>query len=144
MECLMREGHGAPQREGSHAAAASAAMSSAPAHYSTYLSYQTQTARVCAFCFSSRRRHPRSTRDWSSDVCSSDLAEGGVLDRYLPTQLSDAEVADLVRAAIAETGATGPAELGAVMRVVQPRAAGRAEGRRLADEVRRQLTAGGG
>src|SRR5438105_12167751 len=27
------------------------------------------------FCFSSRRRHPRSTRDWSSDVCSSDLPE---------------------------------------------------------------------
>jgi hypothetical protein len=79
-----------------------------------------------------------------TELADRERAEGGVLDRYLPTQLSDAEVADLVRAAIAETGATGPAELGAVMRVVQPRAAGRAEGRRLADEVRRQLTAGGG
>ena len=78
------------------------------------------------------------------ELADRERAEGEVLDRYLPTQLSDAEVADLVRAAIAETGATSPAQLGAVMKVVQPRAAGRAEGRRLADEVRRQLGAGGG
>jgi len=69
-------------------------------------------------------------------------AEGVVLERYLPAQLSDAEVADLVRAAIAETGATTAAQLGAVMKVVQPRAAGRVDGRRLAAEVRRQLTNG--
>jgi uncharacterized protein len=69
-------------------------------------------------------------------------AEGAVLERYLPAQLSDTEVADLVRAAIAETGATTAAQLGAVMKVVQPRAAGRVEGRRLAGEVRRQLTSG--
>jgi uncharacterized protein YqeY len=79
-----------------------------------------------------------------SELAERERAEGAVLDRYLPAQLSDAEVADLVRAAIAETGASGPRELGAVMRVVQPRAAGRVDGRRLADEVRRQLTAGAG
>jgi hypothetical protein len=79
-----------------------------------------------------------------SELADRERAEGEVLDRYLPTQLSDAEVADLVRAAIAETGASGPAQIGTVMKVVQPRAAGRAEGRRLADEARRQLSAGGG
>ena len=77
------------------------------------------------------------------ELADRERAEGAVLDRYLPAQLSDTEVAELVRAAIAETGATGPAQLGAVMKAVQPRAAGRAEGRRLADEVRRQLAAGG-
>jgi uncharacterized protein YqeY len=77
------------------------------------------------------------------ELADRERAEGAVLDRYLPVQLSDAEVAELVRAAIRETGATEPAQLGAVMKVVQPRAAGRAEGRRLADEVRRQLTTGG-
>jgi len=76
------------------------------------------------------------------ELADRERAEGAVLDQYLPAQLSDTEVAELVRAAIAETGATGPAQLGAVMKAVQPRAAGRAEGRRLADEVRRQLTAG--
>src|SRR6266550_4616778 len=77
------------------------------------------------------------------ELAERERAEGAVLDRYLPAQLSDAEVAELVRAAIAETGATTPAQLGAVMKVVQPRAAGRAEGRRLAAEVRRQLVATG-
>jgi len=77
------------------------------------------------------------------ELADRERAEGAVLDQYLPAQLADTEVAELVRAAIAETGATGPAQLGAVMKAVQPRAAGRAEGRRLADEVRRQLAAGG-
>ena len=77
------------------------------------------------------------------ELADRERAEGAVLDQYLPAQLSDTEVAELVRAAIAETGATGSAQLGAVMKAVQPRAAGRAEGRRLADEVRRQLAADG-
>jgi uncharacterized protein len=77
------------------------------------------------------------------ELAERERAEGAVLGRYLPAQLSDAEVTELVRAAIEEAGATGPSQLGAVMKLAQPRAAGRAEGRRLADEVRRQLAAGG-
>jgi uncharacterized protein len=77
-----------------------------------------------------------------AELADRERAEGTVLDRYLPSQLSDDEVAELVRAAIAEAGATEPRQLGAVMRIVQPRAAGRVDGRRLADEVRRQLTGG--
>ena len=66
-------------------------------------------------------------------------AELGVLARYLPAQLTDAEITELVRAAIAETGAETPRQLGAVMKALQPRAAGRADGKRLTDEIRRQL-----
>lgn len=73
------------------------------------------------------------------EMAERERAEGGVLDRYLPTQLTDTEVADLVRAAIVETGATGPRQLGAVMKAVQPHAEGRADGRRLSEEARRQL-----
>ena len=62
-----------------------------------------------------------------------------MLDRYLPAQLDDAELAELVRAAIAEAGATEPRQLGAVMKLVQPQVAGRADGKRVSDEVRRQL-----
>jgi uncharacterized protein YqeY len=76
------------------------------------------------------------------ELADREQAEGKVLERYLPAQLSDAELADLVRAAIEESGATGPAQLGAVMRLAQPRVAGRADGRRVSDEVRRQLTPG--
>lgn len=69
-------------------------------------------------------------------------AEGGVLQGYLPEQLDDDALADLVRAAIAESGASTPQQMGLVMKAVQPTVAGRADGKRVSDEVRRQLAAG--
>lgn len=66
-------------------------------------------------------------------------AEGEVLAEYLPVQLSDEELAQLVREAVAASGAQGPQAMGAVMKVVNPKVAGRAEGGRVAAEVRRQL-----
>jgi uncharacterized protein len=66
-------------------------------------------------------------------------AELGVVETYLPAQLDDADLAELVRTAIAETGAEGPRAMGTVMKTVQPRVAGRADGGRVSAEVRRQL-----
>ena len=74
-----------------------------------------------------------------TDLAERERAEGQVLQRYLPAQLDDAELAELVRAGIAEAGATSARDMGAVMRIVQPRVAGRADGQRVSDEVRRQL-----
>jgi uncharacterized protein YqeY len=74
-----------------------------------------------------------------TDLAERERAEGQVLQRYLPAQLDDAELAELVRAAIALAGATTPRDIGAVMKIVQPRVAGRADGKRVSDEVRRQL-----
>jgi uncharacterized protein len=74
-----------------------------------------------------------------TDLAERERAEGQVLQRYLPAQLDDAELAELVRTAIAEAGATAPRDIGAVMKIVQPRVAGRADGKRVSDEVRRQL-----
>jgi uncharacterized protein len=74
------------------------------------------------------------------DLAGRERAEGTVLERYLPTQLDDAAVSELVAAAIAETGASGMQQMGVVMRVAQQKAAGRADGKRLSTEVRRQLT----
>jgi uncharacterized protein len=73
------------------------------------------------------------------DSADRERAEGEVLAGYLPAQISEADLRDLVAAAIAETGAEGPRGIGAVMRVVSPQTAGRAEGGRVAAEVRRQL-----
>lgn len=75
-----------------------------------------------------------------AELAARERAEGAVLEGYLPKQLGDAELADLVRAAVIEANATEPRELGAVMKLVQPRVAGRADGRRVSDEVRRQLS----
>jgi uncharacterized protein YqeY len=74
-----------------------------------------------------------------TDLAERERAESQVLQRYLPAQLDDAELAELVRAGIAEAGATSARDMGAVMRIVQPRVAGRADGKRVSDEVRRQL-----
>ncbi|HEU5266030.1 MAG TPA: GatB/YqeY domain-containing protein [Jatrophihabitans sp.] len=77
-----------------------------------------------------------------SELADRERAEERVLAGYLPAQLGDDELRELVRAAIAEAGASEPRQLGAVMKVVQPRVAGRADGRRVSDEVRRQLASG--
>jgi hypothetical protein len=55
-------------------------------------------------------------------------AEGEVIARYLPTQLSEAELNQLITEAIAETGAVGPAGMGLVMKILSPKIAGKADG----------------
>ena len=71
---------------------------------------------------------------------AAERAEGEVLADYLPAQLSDGELAALVSVAIAETGASGMQGMGQVMKMLTPRVAGRADGARVAAEVRRQLS----
>jgi len=73
------------------------------------------------------------------ELADRERAEGAVLEDYLPAQLSDDEIADLVREAIAATGAADPKAMGQVMKEVQPQVAGRADGSRVAAEVKRQL-----
>ncbi|MFF1722356.1 GatB/YqeY domain-containing protein [Streptomyces sviceus] len=69
-------------------------------------------------------------------------AEGEVLAEYLPQQLSDEELNDIVAQAVEEakaTGAEGPRAMGAVMKIVNPKVAGLAEGGRVAAAVRKRL-----
>ncbi|KAB8163690.1 GatB/YqeY domain-containing protein [Streptomyces sp. 3MP-14] len=69
-------------------------------------------------------------------------AEGAVLAEYLPQPLTDEELAGLVAEAVAEArsqGAEGPRAMGAVMKIVNPRIAGRAEGGRVAAAVKKAL-----
>ena len=77
-----------------------------------------------------------------AEQAQAERAEGDVLAAYLPAQLGDAELGELVSAAIAETGATDMKGMGRVMKAVTPRVAGRADGGRVAAEVRRRLGAG--
>ena len=76
-----------------------------------------------------------------ADQAAAEQAEGKVLAGYLPAQLGDEELAQLVAGVIAETGASGMSSMGPVMKAVTPQVAGRAEGARVAAEVRKQLTA---
>jgi len=74
-----------------------------------------------------------------TEQASAERAEGEILDTYLPAQLGDDEIAVLVTAGIGQTAATGMGAMGQVMKAVTPQIAGRAEGSRVAGEVRRQL-----
>jgi len=76
------------------------------------------------------------------EQAAAERAEGDVLAGYLPAQLDDDELGALVSAAITETGAVGMKGMGQVMKVLTPRVAGRADGARVAAEVRRRLSSG--
>jgi uncharacterized protein len=70
------------------------------------------------------------------DRAAAEEAEVAVLSEFLPEQLTDDEITALARAAIDETGASGPADTGKVMGRVVPQTKGRADGRRVSDIVR--------
>ncbi|ACZ00436.1 YqeY family protein [Thermomonospora curvata DSM 43183] len=76
-----------------------------------------------------------------AEQARAERAESEVLAGYLPAQLSDEELTALVAEVIAQTGASGPKAMGQVMKAIGPKVAGRAEGSRVAAEVKRQLTA---
>jgi uncharacterized protein len=75
------------------------------------------------------------------EMAAKEVAEGEVIADYLPEQLSEQEIADLVTSAIVQTGAAeeGMRAMGKVMGVVSPQVKGRADGGAVAAEVRRQL-----
>jgi uncharacterized protein YqeY len=75
-----------------------------------------------------------------TELAERERAEQAVLTDYLPAQLSDEDLASIVSAVISETGAAGPKQMGVVMKAVQPQVAGRADGRRVSAEVKRQLS----
>ena len=73
------------------------------------------------------------------EQAAKEKAEIALLEAYLPASLSADELAAIVRDAIAETGATGKAQMGAVMKVVMAKAAGRTDGKAVNAEVLKQL-----
>jgi uncharacterized protein YqeY len=75
-----------------------------------------------------------------AEQAAREVAEGEVLAAYLPAQLSDEELHALVDTAVAESGAEGPRAMGAVMKVLTPRVAGRADGSRVAAAVKARLS----
>ncbi|GAB2514160.1 GatB/YqeY domain-containing protein [Nocardiopsis aegyptia] len=74
-----------------------------------------------------------------TEDAANERAESDIIADYLPKQLTDEELAGLVDAAVAETGASGMKEMGKVMKVLNPKVAGLAEGSRVAAEVKKRL-----
>lgn len=74
------------------------------------------------------------------ELAENELAEAAVLEEYLPKQLSADELADELKAIIAETGAEGPKDMGKVMGVATKKLAGKAEGRAISAMVKELLS----
>jgi uncharacterized protein YqeY len=76
------------------------------------------------------------------ELAEQEEREARMIERYLPSELGDEELDAIVAAAISQTGASQPADMGAVMKVVMERAQGRADGRRASARVRTALAGG--
>jgi uncharacterized protein YqeY len=78
----------------------------------------------------------------AADRAANEKAEGSIIAEYLPAQLSEQEIKDLIAAAIAETGASGPQQMGLVMKSIQPKIAGKADGGVVSSLVKAALSGG--
>jgi uncharacterized protein len=75
------------------------------------------------------------------ELADTEEAEAELIAGYLPAELDDAELDAIVAAAVSDTGASGPADMGRVMKEVLARAQGRADGKRASGRVREALGA---
>ena len=73
------------------------------------------------------------------DLVKAEESELSFLQEFLPEQLSEAEVKDLIAKAVAETGASGPKDMGAVMKVLVPQVQGKADNKLVSQLVRESL-----
>jgi uncharacterized protein YqeY len=76
------------------------------------------------------------------DKAALEKSEGEVIAKYLPAQMSEDDVKKLITAAIASTGAAGPADMGKVMGVLKPQVAGKADGGMVSGLVKTMLAGG--
>ena len=74
------------------------------------------------------------------DLAENELAEAVVIERYLPTQMTDAELETAIAAIIAQLGATGIQDLGKVMGVASKQLSGKTEGRLISEKVKALLS----
>lgn len=96
----------------------------------TVLTKEAKKRREAATAFSDAGRAEQAAKE---------SAEGEVLERYLPAQVTDDELAQLIASALATSGFDDNAQLGPAMKAARAAVAGRADGARIAAEVRRQL-----
>ena len=97
----------------------------------TVLSREAKKRREAAEAFENAGRADKSALEKS---------EGEVIAKYLPAQLSEADIAAIIAEAIASTGAQGPGDMGKVMGAVKPKIAGKADGGLVSALVKAALT----
>ena len=97
----------------------------------TVLSREAKKRREAAEAYDNAGSKERGDRE---------RAEGLVIAEYLPSQLSENELQEMIKTAIVETGASGPSGMGQVMKVLSPKIAGRADGSKVSAAVKAALS----
>jgi hypothetical protein len=75
-----------------------------------------------------------------TEQADAEEAEAQLIEGYLPEQLSDEELSELVAGAVEESGASEPKDMGGVMKVLMPKVGGRADGKRVSAAVKEKLS----
>ena len=113
--------------------AGKAAKELSDAEVITVLSREAKKRREAAEAFDAAQ---------AKDRADAERAEGAVIAGYLPQQLTEGEIKELITSAIKESGASGPAQMGLVMKSLQPKIAGRADGGQVSNLVKQALAGG--
>lgn len=91
-----------------------------------------------------RKRRLESARAFTEgerpELAAAEQAEAGVIETYLPAELGDEELRALVDQAVAQSGASGPTDMGVAMKAAMAAVAGRADGRRVSELVKEALS----
>ena len=109
------------------------AKSLSDAEVITVLSREAKKRREAAEAFDSAG---------AKDRADAERSEGVVISEYLPQQLTESEIRVLISQAMTETGATTPAQMGLVMKSLQPKIAGHADGAMVSSLVKQALAEG--
>jgi len=98
------------------------------------------TIKVLSTLVKQRREAAEAYRTTRPELADKEEQELAVLQEFLPAQLSEDELEEMIAKAITESGAGSMREMGAVMKLVTPQTTGRADGKLVSDIVRKQLT----
>ncbi len=99
----------------------------------------TAAIKVLSTLVKQRREASEAYRATRPELADKEEQELLVLQEFLPAQLSEAELEEMIAQAIAESGASSMRDMGAVMKLVTPQTTGRADGKLVSEIVRKQL-----
>ena len=100
---------------------------------------ETAVIKILSTLVKQRREAAEAYRETRPELAEKEELELVVLQEFLPAQLSESEVEELIASAIAESGANSMRDMGAVMKLVTPQTTGRADGKMVSNLVRKKL-----
>ncbi len=99
----------------------------------------TAAIKILSTLVKQRREAAEAYRETRPELAEKEELEVAILQEFLPAQLSETELVELVSKAVAESGANSMKEMGVVMKLVTPQTTGRADGKLVSELVRKQL-----